>query len=138
MPPQVLVNRVASLEQRVTDLERLPERITAVESQVVQLRTEMHDEFSAVRAEMKDMRESLRTEIAEMGAALREEIADTRQSLGGQIDQLGPEMRVLHEDVIGRLAVIQEGQSSRRRAQQTEGGVNEPHSRTMAGRAWDF
>ena len=126
MPPQVLVNRVASLEQRVTDLERLPQRITAVESQVVQLRTEMRDEFSAVRGEMKDMRESLRTEIAEtgaalraemneMGAALREEIADTRQSLGGQIDQLGREMRVLHEDVIGRLAVIQEGQSSRRR-----------------------
>ena len=36
-------------ERRVNRLEKLPERMTALESQFVQLRTEMRDEFSAIR-----------------------------------------------------------------------------------------
>ena len=48
MPP-----KVDNLERRVTDLETLPDRITAVESQIVQLRTEMRGEFSAVREEIR-------------------------------------------------------------------------------------
>ena len=38
MPPKTVKNRVDQLEGRVTDLETLPDRITAVESQIVQLR----------------------------------------------------------------------------------------------------
>ena len=60
-------------------LEQLPERVGGLASQIVQLRTEMHDEFSAVREEIR------------LGDA------ETRRYL-----------RVLHEDVISRLARIQE------------------------------
>jgi len=93
MPPETIERRVDNLEHRVTDLETLPDRITAVESQIVQLRTEMRGEFSAVR----------------------EEIRSGNRVLGERIDELGRHMRVLHEDVISRLAIIQEGQSAPRR-----------------------
>ena len=97
MPPETIESRVDTLERRVTDLETLPNRITAVESQIVQLRTEMRSEFSAVREEIRSGDE------------------ETRRVLGGRIDENGRHMRVLHEEVIGRLAIIQEGQSARRR-----------------------
>ncbi len=76
------------LERRVTQLEQLPARIDDLTSQVSQLRTEMRGEFSAVRGEM-----------AKQGAALRAE--------------LGALMRVLHEDLVSRLALLQEGQRPR-------------------------
>lgn len=68
------------LKERVTRLDELPGRIDDLTSQVSQLRTEMRAEFSAVRAEM-----------AEQGG------------------NLATQMRVLHEDVIGRIALLQEG-----------------------------
>ena len=76
MPPQTLEFRVESLERRVTELEQLPGKIDSLASQVLQLRTRMDAEFSAVRSEIRD---------------------------------LGTEMRVLHEDVISRIALLQEG-----------------------------
>ena len=91
MPPQTIANKVDRLEQRVTELERLPDRMSALESQIVQLRTEMRDEFSAVNEQ------------------IRAGDAETRRVLGERIDETNRHMRVLHEDVIGRLAVIQEG-----------------------------
>ena len=101
MPPQTIGNRVDQLELRVTELEKLPERLTAVESQIVQLRTEMRDEFSAVREE------------------IRAGNAETRHMLGERIDETNRHMRVLHDDVIGRLALIQEGLPTMRRKRKT-------------------
>jgi hypothetical protein len=46
-----LEERVDMLERRGELLEQLPERVTALEVQVVQLRDEMRAEFSATRAE---------------------------------------------------------------------------------------
>jgi hypothetical protein len=91
----------------VTKLEQLPERIDGLASQVVQLRTERHDEFSAVRTDMHDGLSAVRAEMHHEFSGVREEI------------RLGDEetrryMRVLHEDVISRLATIQEGQDARR------------------------
>ena len=87
MPPQPIESRVTTLERRVTELEQLPGRIDDLTSQVSQLRTEMRDEFSAVRAE-----------IAEQGAAS-----------AARDEAIGIRMRVLHEDVISRFALLQEG-----------------------------
>ena len=81
MPPQTIGNRVDRLEQRVTELERLPDRMSALELQIVQLRAEMREEFSAVRQE------------------IREGDEETRRF-----------MRVLHEEVIGRIATMKESQ----------------------------
>ena len=61
------------------DLASLPARVTAVELQIVQLRQEMRAEFSAVRQEWR--------------AEIRQGDEETRRY-----------MRVLHEDVIARIA----------------------------------
>ena len=91
MPPQPIESRVTSLERRMTESEQLPGRIDDLTSQVSQLRTEMRVEFSAVRVE-------LRREIAEQGAAS-----------AARDEALGIQMRMLHEDVISRFALLQEG-----------------------------
>ena len=88
MPPQTLEFKVEDLQTRVTRLEELPARIDDLASQVSQLRTEMRDEFSVVRTEMA------------AGFATAE----------AKTDGLAVQMRMLHEDVIARIALLQEGQ----------------------------
>jgi hypothetical protein len=68
-----------NLDRRVKAVEQLPERVAALESQIVQLRGEMRSEFSAVRQEMRDL------------------FAESERHA-----------RVLHEDVITRIAAIHE------------------------------
>ena len=70
----------------MTRLEQLPARIDDLTLQVSQLRTEMRGEFSAVRREVSELADRL----------------DTR-------------MRVLHEDVIARIALPQEGHTPAKR-----------------------
>jgi DNA anti-recombination protein RmuC len=119
MAPETIVSRVDRLERRMTDLETLPDRVTAVESQIVQLRAEMRGEFSAVREEIgagdEETRRVLGQRIDDTTRVLGERIDETTRVLGERIDENGRHMRVLHEEVIGRLAIIQEGQSPRRR-----------------------
>jgi hypothetical protein len=65
-------------------LRGLPDRIASLEEQFVQFRVEVRGEFSAVRSE-------LRKEI-------REGDEETRR-----------QMRVLHEDLVARIATINRG-----------------------------
>jgi len=125
MPPETIESRADNLERRVTDLETLPDRIPAIESQIVQLRTEMRGEFSAVREEIRTGDRVLGERIDETTRVLGERLdettrvlqrlEETTRVLGERIDENGRHMRVLHEEVIGRLAIIQEGQSAPRR-----------------------
>jgi predicted nucleic acid-binding Zn-ribbon protein len=62
------------LEQKVETLERLPGQVAALVTQIAQLRVEVRDEFSAIRAEMAAGDEETRTL-----------------------------MRILHEDVVERI-----------------------------------
>ena len=125
MPPQPLEIRVDGLERRVTEVEKLPERVTAIETQIVQLRAEMSTEFSAVRQEIRagddetrrvlgerieDTRRTLDEQIVETRRVLGEQILETGRVLDERIEESRRHMRVLHEGVIGRLATIQEGQ----------------------------
>jgi FtsZ-binding cell division protein ZapB len=75
-----LTERVEVLEMEVGSLKELPARMSAVESQIVQLRSEMRGEFSAVRQEMRALNDETRTE-----------------------------MRMLHEEVLDRIAKVGEG-----------------------------
>ena len=86
MPESALPERVTILEQKVEELTSLPSRVGALELQIVQLRDEMRVEFSAVRAE------------------IREGDEETRRY-----------MRVLHEEVLSRIATLAESQRPRRR-----------------------
>ncbi len=96
MAPQRLEQRVDILEKRVSELGQLPARVEELGSQIAQLRGEMHAEFSAVRREMRDGDE------------------ETRRL-----------MRVLHEDVIQRFALLEEGhRSARRRKKRGASGRN--------------
>jgi hypothetical protein len=105
-----VIERVENLEKTVTALARLPGevsqlslRVGTMESQIVQLRTEMKDEFSAVRGELVAMRGELRGELDEHWGVLAElrgglaevrgglaegrvELADTRDNLLGVIE----------------------------------------------------
>ena len=92
MQERSIVERVEILERKVEALEDLPARVTAVERQIVLLRTEMREGFSAIRTEMRGGDDETRR-------SLREEIR------GGD-DETRRYMRVLHEEVLERIALI--------------------------------
>lgn len=105
MPPQPLVGRVERLEERVTILEQLPGRVEALELQIVQLRNEIRAEFSATR---EQLREEIRDGDEETRRVLREEIR------AGD-DRILNQARMLHEELVSGLKLIEEGRSSRRK-----------------------
>jgi uncharacterized coiled-coil DUF342 family protein len=102
MASRDLTERVEVLEMHVNELQELPARMSAVEAQIVQLRGEMRDEFSAVRSEMRALNDETRAEMR----ALNEE---TRSEMRALNEQTKSEMRVLHEEVLDRIAKIGEG-----------------------------
>jgi hypothetical protein len=75
-----LNDRVQILEETVKELYGLPTRVEALELQIVQLREEMRGEFSVVRQEIRNGDE------------------ETRRY-----------MRVLHEEVLARFAMLGQG-----------------------------
>ena len=72
MASRNLTERVEVLEMKTGSLEELPARMSAVESQLMQLRTEIHGEFSAVRTEMRALNEETKTQML----MLHEEVLD--------------------------------------------------------------
>ena len=95
MSAESLEIRMDRLERRVEILEQLPERVTALEVQIVQLRDEMRSEFSATQALIQAGDQGVIT-------TLREEIRDGDEETRRY-------MRVLHEDLVGRIAALKEG-----------------------------
>ena len=92
------------------DLNELTQRVASVERQITQLRDDVRDECSATR-------EGLRKEMHEGDEALRQEIrattAETIRVLRHEIREGDEEtrrlMRVLHEDLVARIDLIQRG-----------------------------
>ena len=95
MAQESLERRMDRLERRVEVVERLPERVTALESQIVLLRDEMRSEFSAVRAEAVVRHEETRRVLTER----MEFLSDANER----------HMRLLHEDLVERIARLNEG-----------------------------
>jgi len=149
MPDELLSDRVERLEKTVEGLHTLPaevaglrqdvtslgERMSVVEVQISQLRTDMGVEFSAVRSEMQvgfaNVKTELRHEIhAEIGAlrgemyegfaAARDDmlmgLANVTRELGRQIQETARETaeegkrhsRMLFEEALGRIATLGE------------------------------
>jgi hypothetical protein len=104
MAQKSLEERVDMLERRIELLEQLPERLTALEVQIVYIRDEMRAEFSATRAEGRagdehvvwTLREEIRAGDEETRRQLRDEIR------GGD-EETRRFMRILHEEVIERI-----------------------------------
>ena len=109
MQPQPLESRVEALEARVTGLGELPARMDRLESQIVQLRDENRVEHSATRTEIQSVHE----EMHAMHAALRAEMQSSNAALITQLKEQNDRQerltRVLHEDLIGRIAALGEG-----------------------------
>ena len=99
MATQTLAARVDSLERRVTRLEELPARVDALALQVSQLRDEMRVEFSAVRSEIR--------------AGDENTCRTLRDDIRAGDERVMEQARVLHEDVVSRLTLIQEGTRAR-------------------------
>ena len=76
-------------------LEQLPERVARLESQIEQLRDEMRSEFSATRAEMRAGDEETRRVLTDRMEFL--------------FDANKRHMRLLHEDLVERIARSSEG-----------------------------
>jgi len=100
-----------ALENDVNGPTGLTRQIAAVAGELKELRGDFlhfcdwtRGEFSAVRQEMATGFAALREEMATEFAAVRQEMA-TRS-----------ELRMLHEEVIARLAVLQEGQVRRQQS----------------------
>ena len=88
----------------MTSLRELPKRVDGLALQVSQLRSEMPAEFSAIRGEM-----ATRSDLASGLSAVRAEMAAEFVTVRAEIGDLGRQMRVLHEDLVGRIALLQEG-----------------------------
>ena len=109
MPDELLSDRVERLEKTVEGLQTLPadvaalgERVGAVETQILQLRTEMHSEFSDVRSEMRTefaaVRAEMRTEFADVRTEVRTEFAAVRSELQTGLASVKTELRQeMHE-----------------------------------------
>ena len=95
MQDRSFVERLEIVEKKVESLETLPARVSAVELQIVQLRQDMNAGFSAIRDDIRAVDESIR---ADLRAEIRAGDEETRRF-----------MRVLHEDVIARIAAIRHG-----------------------------
>jgi hypothetical protein len=112
------------LERKVEILEQLPDRITAVEQRIVQLRDEMRAEFSTTRTEaragddgvVRTLREDIRDSSEQVVRTLREEIHNSSEqvmrTLREEIHDGDAEtrrfMRVLHEELIERIRLLGE------------------------------
>ena len=103
MARQTLSLRVDRLEERVTILEQLPDRIDAVKSQILQLREEMHREFSNVRDDIRSADEETRRVLGAEMRQLREDFRSVADEIMGQA-------RTLYEDMNATLKILCEGQ----------------------------
>jgi hypothetical protein len=120
MPDAILIRRIEILERKVEGLELLPARMTALESQILQLRDDMRVEFSATRQELTAAVDGVRLEIRtvdqdirrEMHSLLGEVVARLELRISSGDEETRRYMRVLHEDFIERISRIQEGPPS--------------------------
>ncbi len=91
----------------MSGLEELPGRVTAVELQIVQLRTEMRAGFSAIEQRLQghDQRfEAMDQRFDAVERQIRKGDEETRRY-----------MRVLHEEVLARIAMLQNGRRPRKK-----------------------
>ena len=115
-----LERRIEILEEIMEQLRDVPVRLSAVESQIVQLRAEMQTGFSALRGQNDETRGEMvrlngetRGEMVRLNDETRRELVrlndETRREMTRLNDETNAHLRVLHEEVISRIALLQEG-----------------------------
>ena len=148
MSPESLRVRVDRLERRVEILEQLPDRVSALEVQVVLLRDEMRSGFSATRdrdeetrrvltermdsqfdvlskriesqsnvlnTRMESLSDVLSKQMVSLSDVLSKQMVSLSEVLSERMMSLFDEnerhMRLLHEDLVQRIATSRESRS---------------------------
>ncbi|HET9567978.1 MAG TPA: hypothetical protein VFP16_06385 [Vicinamibacterales bacterium] len=107
MAEKSLEERVNMLERGVEILEQLPDRVTALEVQIVELRGEMRAEFSATRAEVREGDERvIQTLRQEIHAGDEHVVQTLRQEIRAGDEETRRFMRILHEDLVERIEIL--------------------------------
>ena len=121
MPARSLTERIEILEQKVGNLESLPDRVAAVESQILQLRSELKVEFSAIRQHLDHHDERFAQVDRRFDQVDRrfDQVDQRFDQLENHIregdEETRHQMRILHEEVINRIALLQEHRGRRPR-----------------------
>jgi hypothetical protein len=120
MAARSLNERVEILEQKVGDLQLLPDRVAAVESQILQLRGEMRDGFSAILGRFEtidqrfvDLERRMQEGDGETRRRMQEGDEETRRQMQESDEETRRFMRMLHEEVLTRFSLLQEGRRKR-------------------------
>jgi hypothetical protein len=118
MPEHALTERVGILEKTVEELRLLPDRVAAVESQILQLRGEMHDGFSAILLRL-DGHDQRFVEVDQRFDRIDRRLDQVDQRfvevdqrfdrLDASLEETRNQARVLHEEVLSRISLLQEG-----------------------------
>jgi hypothetical protein len=107
------------LEQQMQELRELPARVAGVEVQILQLREEMREAFSATRFELNGKVDGLRAEMHGVRDELRAELHAAREDLRAEIragDQATRDfMRMLYEESKMTFRTMGEGKKGRKR-----------------------
>ena len=122
MAEKSLEERLNMLERGGEILEQLPDRVTALEVQIVELRGEMRAEFSATRAEARErdervlqtLREEIRAGDERVIQTLRQEIhagdehvvQTLRQEIRAGDEETRRFMRILYENLVERIEIL--------------------------------
>ena len=110
-----LGSRVETLEKTVSELETLPAQVEALtlrvgslEGQFLQFRSETRGEFSALRDEMRAGFARVDGELVSVRDEMRAGFGEIRKAIEQGDEESRGFMRVLHEDLVARIAVLGE------------------------------
>ena len=120
MPRQTLAVRVDRLEETVTVLEQLPVRLDAVESQILQLREEMHRVFFDVHAEIRAVEDGVTTGFRLGDERLLKLHEELKAEVRAGNERIMSQARTLYEDLKASWALMQEGNPRPMRASQSQ------------------
>jgi len=108
--PKHLTGLGQRVERIEASTERIEGRVTNVELQISQLRTDMRVGFSAAGRALGDTREAI-LEVIDSSSKATQKLYDEGQRRLEDVKKeiiltLGTEMRVLHEDLVERIKVL--------------------------------
>lgn len=106
--PILVERRLRALEERMTALERLPDRMDRLDARMDGLDARM-DGLDGRMVRLESGMREFRTEVSDQFAAVRTELVSVDGRLSARIEDSRRETRVLHENVIGRFALLGEG-----------------------------
>lgn len=113
--PRSLADRVAVLESQMQLLQELPgqvaalgTRVASLESQFLQFRAEVKDQFLATRRELGGEIGGLRGEVDGLRGELAAVAAGLREEIRTGLDDTRRYMRMLHEQVRADIKTIRD------------------------------